>query len=195
MTGGFHTGDNFTMIGHNTVNKGDGAPTPPPTSNLVWTDPLVFINYRSQDERPAADIESAFTHSLGRDVTFRDVHMRAGTDFPRELADRAARCTVMVSIIGEHWDDPHGLTLLHDPNDWVRRELTTALANRVTVVPIMIGARPRLSAHDLPEDIRAIAYLQAPHLPRSYEPHDVQRLVHNLLKDVPELATAAYRHQ
>ncbi|WP_459710238.1 TIR domain-containing protein [Actinophytocola sp. KF-1] len=186
------------MFGTNTVHKGDSSsprePVTRPPSSVVWTEPLVFVNYRGQDEKPAADIEATLTRRLGRGVAFRDVRMRAGTRFPRELKTRAARSEVMLSIIGERWDDPHTLALLHDPEDWVHREIATALRYRVPVVPILVGARPRLSANQLPDDIRLLADIQGPHLSRDYGEADVERLIDRLLHDVPPLATAAYRH-
>lgn len=198
MSGQFHVGDNFTMFGNNTVNKGNspghGEPVHRQASNVVWTEPLVFVNYRGQDEKPAADIETALTHRLGHGVAFRDVRMRAGTRFPRELKTRAAKSQVMLSIIGERWDDPHTLALLQDPEDWVRREIATALRHRVQVVPILVGARPRLAADRLPADIRVLADIQGPHLPRDYDDADLHRLVDRLVRDVAPLATAAYRH-
>jgi hypothetical protein len=199
VSGQFHIGDNFTMFGNNTVHKGNspGArePAPPPPSTVVWTEPLVFVNYRGHDEKPAADLEAALTHRLGRGVAFRDVRMRAGTRFPRELKTRAAKSEVMLSIIGERWDDPHSLALLHTPEDWVRSEIATALRYRVHLVPVLVGARPRLSPDRLPADIRALAEIQGPHLPRDYDHADLDRLVDRLVHDVPPLATAAYRHR
>ncbi|MGB3443236.1 MAG: toll/interleukin-1 receptor domain-containing protein [Actinophytocola sp.] len=195
-------GEIYNVSGSHNVGKMNNAqasPEPaqhttvPPGSNVVWPEPLVFVNYRSADEKPAADVEAELNHRLGRGAVFRDVHMPLGVAFPSELADRAARCAVMVSIIGERWDDGTGLRLLHSPSDWVRRELATALAGGVHVVPILVGARPHLSPADLPEEVRALAYIQGPHLPRDYTAPDLRRVVDRLLKTLPPLATAMYR--
>jgi hypothetical protein len=166
-----------------------------PASNLVWTEPLVFINYRNMDERPAVDIEAELTRRLGAGAVFRDARMPAGTEFPHELTDKATRCKVMISIIGERWDDTSNLRLLADRSDWVRREIATALRHNVQVVPILVGARGRLVANSLPNDIRRIADLQAPHLRRGYDTQDVDRLVEDLVQDVPPLAMAAFRQR
>ncbi|MFL6119443.1 toll/interleukin-1 receptor domain-containing protein [Actinophytocola sp.] len=198
MTGDFHVGDRVTMFGDHNVGKMVGSPNNPAAprqgdSNVVWSDPVVFINYRSADEKPAADIEAEITRRLGRGSVFRDVWMPAGIEFPDELLTRASTCRVMLSIIGEKWDDAHGLRLLNNHADWVRREIATALANRAHVVPVLVGARTRLSAKNLPEDIRAIANLQAQHVRRTYDEHDVRRLVADLLRDVPALTMALFR--
>lgn len=188
-----HIGDNFTMFGNNVVNKGVEPGQARSASNVVWPEPIVFVNYRHHDEKPAADLEQTLAHHLGRGVAFRDVHMRAGAAFPQELATRAARAKVMIPVIGERWDDPHNLALLRDPADWVHREIAIALAGGVPVVPVMIGARPRLNPDQLPAGIHGLADLQSPHLPRDYEPDDMHRLVERLLREVAPLAEAA-RH-
>jgi hypothetical protein len=201
MSGGFHVGDQFTMVGDGNVGKIVGSPDPGsawgmngrPASNLVWTEPVVFINYRNMDERAAVDLEAELTRRIGAGAVFRDARMPAGTEFPRELTDKAARCKVMISVIGERWDDTYSLHLLADRSDWVRREIAVALRHGVHVVPVLVGARGRLIATELPADIRRIAGLQAPHLRRGYDTQDVQRLVEDLLRDVPSLAMAAFR--
>lgn len=188
-----HIGDNFTMFDNSVVNKGVETGQARTASNVVWPEPIVFVNYRYHDEKPAADIETALAHRLGRNVAFRDVHMPAGAAFPHELATRAASAKVMIPVIGERWDDEYNLALLHDPADWVHREIAIAIAGGVAVVPVMFGARPRLRADQLPVDIRPLAGLQCPHLARDYEPDDIHRLVERLVRDVAQLAEAA-RH-
>jgi hypothetical protein len=189
----FHLGDNINMVGDNNIGKqsAPGETTGRPESSVVWSEPLVFINYRRTDEKAAADIDAELARQLGAGSAFRDVRMRAGTEFPRELADRVAKCAVMLSIVGEKWDDANGLRLLHDHEDWVRREITMALAHGVQVVPILVGARSPLNVRDLPVDIRKIAFLQASHLRRNHDAQDVRRLVDELLRDLPPLAVAA----
>lgn len=143
---------------------------------------LVFVNYRNTEERAAAYLDAELTLRLGPGAVFRDVTMPAGTEFPRELLEKARTCRLMLTIIGEKWDDDkHGLRLSHDPADWVRIEIGTALGSGVTVVPIMVGARGRLVADDLPPDVRPIAYLQGRHLRHGYDLPDVRRLVAELL--------------
>lgn len=188
---GLHIGDNVTVSGHHNVGKVVGpSALMKPARAMVWHEPFIFINYRSADTKAATDIEAELTHRLGRGAVFRDVRMRAGTDFPKELLKRAGTCKLMISIIGTRWDDADGLRLLANHNDWVRREIVTALANEVQVVPVLVGARGILVAQALPEDVRPIADLQSPHLRRGYDEEDVRRLVDELVRDLPALADA-----
>jgi hypothetical protein len=189
---GPHFGDNINTWGSHSVGKVVGSPEQSAmpswempsasSSGLAWKVPLAFINYRNTDEPAAASIEAELIRRLGPGAAFRDRTIPAGTDFPRELLDKARRCRLMLTIIGEKWDHPdHGLRLLHAPDDWVRIEIGIALTHDVTVVPIMVGFRSRLVADDLPPDIRQLAYLQGRHLRQGYDAHDVRRLVADLL--------------
>ncbi len=190
MTGHFHVGDNITQHGANSnVYKGDAAeafrrtPRPPAFSGP----PLIFVNYRSTDERAAFDLEAELTRRLGEGAVFRSGRMPVGTAFPAELRHRAASCQVMVSIIGTHWENAYGTRPFDDPGDWVRVEIATAFQYGNHVAPVLVGARPRPLARDLPEDIRMIADLQSLHLPRGYAEQDVRGLVATLLRSVPAL--------
>jgi hypothetical protein len=196
-----HQGDNINVIGDfgtgqiNNYSTPEGAPRSAgrPRLTVVWGDPFVFVNYRKPDEKAAADLDAELTSQLGTGAVFRDAWMRAGTEFPQELKHRAATCKAMISVIGQQWDDAEGLRLLSNPKDWVRREIATALDHDVQVIPVVIGVRDRLDAKVLPKDIRKIAFLQGPHLPRGYDAHDVRRLVEKLVREVPALLRAYHR--
>ncbi len=199
---GFHVGDNINYGSAHNVGAVFNGPGPPEPTRAApgwreaesrWREPVVFVNYRHPDERAATDIEAELTRRLGPGAVFRDARMPAGTEFPGELVDRAARCKVMVSIIGERWDDPYALRLLHDPADWVRREIAIALTYGVHLVPVMVGARGRLAPGDLPEDIRKLALLQAPHLRRGYDARDVRWLVDELIRDLTIVMESVFR--
>lgn len=202
---GFHRGDNINYGNANNVGavfNGPGSSAAPESTRATpgrqeaeprWREPLVFVNYRYPDLGAATDIEAELTRRLGPGAVFRDAGMLAGTEFPRELTERAGRCQVMVSVVGERWDDPHALRLLHDPADWVRREIAIALAHGVHVVPVMVGARDRLAPGDLPEDIRKLALLQAPHLRRGYDIRDVRQLVDELMRDLTIIMESVFR--
>lgn len=184
-----HIGDDITMSGNHKV-VGPPALVSATRGPVVWHEPFVFINYRSADTKPATDIEAELTRQLGRGAVFRDVRMRAGTEYPKELMKRAGTCRVMISIIGTRWDDADGLRMLNNQSDWVRREIVTALAHHVQLVPVLVGARGILVAHTLPEAVRPIADLQSPHLRRGYDEEDVRKLVNELVRDLPALTEA-----
>ncbi|MFD4672315.1 TIR domain-containing protein [Lentzea sp. NPDC058450] len=188
MSGNFHIGDNITQHGPNSaVYKGAQSFPQPSRPHVFSGPPLVFVNYRSPDERAAFDLDAELTRRLGEGAVFRAARMPVGTAFPAELLHRAANCPVMLSVIGRHWENAYGTRPLDDPGDWVRREIATALRNRVHVAPVLVGARSRPAAADLPQEIRMIAHLQTLHLPMHYTGPDLRGLVDRLLRSVPAL--------
>jgi hypothetical protein len=191
MNGGTHFGDIINQHGDHNIGKvvssaSESNPRPQPR---LWSGPpLIFINYRATDERAAFDIDAELTRRLGDGAVFRDGKMTVGTAFAEELIARASTCPVMISIIGVRWENAYGSRPLDDPADWVRREIATAFRDNVHVTPVLVGARPRPVAAELPDDIRRIAHLQALHLPAGHTGDDVRRLVETLLRTVPALA-------
>lgn len=188
-----HFGDNIYQSGAYSIGKVVGnvnqpAPQKEP-ERPARTSPLVFVNYRGTDEKAATYLDNELTRRLGQGAVFRDARMPVGTEYPPELLERARTCPVMISIIGERWENTFGLRLLNDPGDWVRREIAIALKHGVYVAPVLVGARARPVPEQLPEDIRAIAYRQARQLRSRYDENDVRQLVDELQQDIPTLRT------
>jgi hypothetical protein len=192
VSSSFHIGDNINQSGGINIAKSQVSGTDEPaTFQRPARSPLVFVNYRATDDKAASYIDTELTRLLGPGTVFRDGRMPAGTEFPAELLERSRTCPVMIAVIGERWDDTYGRRLLDDPRDWVRREIATALRHGVYLAPVLVGARARPAAADLPPDIRRLAYLQARHLRSGYDQADVRRLVTELVRDLPMLATIA----
>jgi tetratricopeptide (TPR) repeat protein len=109
---------------------------------------MIFISYRAADSN---EMVSRFTASLadalGRDLVFRDkTRLTGGDNWPEILADKAAGCAVMLVVIGPGWqtacfmdEDRLGHLRLHDPDDWVRKEIAAALANGRVVIPVLVN--------------------------------------------------------
>jgi len=152
---------------------------------------LVFINYRSSDEKQAAYLlDEVLRGRLGASSVFLDRRsIELGTDFTVTLTTGVRDCRVLLSVIGPRWEesyDQDGRRLLDREDDWVRVEIAEALENNVIVVPVLI-AREKLTAAHLPEEIRSIANHQCLYLPGQYrEPH-VALVVDELLERVPVL--------
>jgi hypothetical protein len=151
--------------------------------------PLIFLNYRSSDDTAAVELlDRELTARLGEHAVFRDHRsMGPGTYYVADLIEKAKRCRVMLVLIGPRWEQIHGHRLLDD-DDWVRREIAAALAHRVRVIPVLVGARGMLRCGDLPEDIRRLASLQVLTLKHRYTDPDVRALVDELFAAVPLLA-------
>ena len=148
--------------------------------------PRIFINYRTGNAGLAAhELDRALTARLGDAAVFLDRRSIApGRAFPPELLDKVRGCSVLLVVVGAGWEQaatPAGTPRLADEQDWVRREIREAVAHRVPVVPVLVGARPPLVAEELPVDMRFLAEHQYLHVPDGFGPEHVAIAVDRLL--------------
>lgn len=152
----------------------------------------IFLNFRTGDQ----DMAASFLHRVlaswfGADAVFFSSHsIPAGADFPGELLKHAQQCEVLLALIGPRWLTMPGLggkPLLANPEDWVRREIATALAAGRRVVPLLLANAPRLTAGDLPVDIAPLARIEYRYLRRRDLAADLQTLQEDLMKLIPGL--------
>jgi hypothetical protein len=152
--------------------------------------PLVFITYRSHDASPTAfTLYREITHRFGRNVVFRDSDsLPAGVDFAPRLLDDLRGCAVLLAVVGPRWLEENGDgRLIDSPDDWVRREITEALAQGIRVVPVFVGDTPGLTEADLPEPIRVIARHQSVRIRNRDERPDIDALLDKLAELEPRL--------
>ncbi len=155
-------------------------------------EPVVFINYRSSDDKLAVDLlDREFCRRFGASCVFRDDRsLTAGMDFAAELLDKVRGARVLIVVIGERWEKVYnsaGQRLLDRDSDWVRREIVEAHKHGVSVVPLLVGARGKLDPDALPPDIDWLAGRQFRHLPYGYGEADVRAVVDRLIGEVPAL--------
>lgn len=149
----------------------------------------VFINYRTRDGHWAARlIFEALTKRFGAHLVFlASESIKPGDDFAQEIERRLANTDVLLAILGVDWlaaSDDSGRRI-DDPNDWVRHEIRTALANDTTVIPVLIDGVDHLSEAALPDDIKELGRCQSLRLHHE-EGHaaDVATLVSHVAKHV-----------
>ncbi|TCO59415.1 toll/interleukin-1 receptor domain-containing protein [Actinocrispum wychmicini] len=150
--------------------------------------PLVFINYRTNDQPWAAVLlDHVLSSEFGADSVFRASRsIPPGTTFDRELLSAVRRSGVLLVLIGDRWlnaRDRYGRRAIDSRTDWVRREIAEAFSLGTIVVPVLIGDIPRLLPHDLPAAIRQLATCQYVRL----RPRDSQQDVDHLLRLLPTL--------
>lgn len=152
----------------------------------------IFLNFRTGDQDMAAPfLHRCLSRWFGMDAVFFSSHsIPAGARFPDELERHAGTCQVLLALIGPRWlamTGPDGRPLLADPEDWVRREIATALAADRRVVPIMVGNAPRLASGGLPTDLAPLAQVECRYLRRRDLAADLQTLQDDLMKLIPGL--------
>ncbi len=144
--------------------------------------PQIFISYRHTDSKPYVGrlYDKLITRFDEKEV-FRDVDsIRAGEDFLQAIEKAEASCDALITVIGPQWltcRDNEGRLRLSDPDDSVRREIETALAQDLQVVPVLVGGADMPRKDQLPGPLADLAVRKAIEISDDRFNHDVDRLV------------------
>lgn len=109
--------------------------------------------------------------------------MPLGVNFRKHLDGLVGRCDALIAVIGPEWLSVTGEDgrRLDDPRDLVRIEIAAALARGIPVIPLLVAGAGIPSDHELPEDLRELAYRNG--MPVRPDPDfhkDVDRLIAGL---------------
>ena len=123
----------------------------------------IFINYRRQDcPAHAGRLADALESRFGKDSVFMDVDTIApGDDFVERIEQAIGGCDIVLALIGDDWlsvTDVAGARRIDDPDDFVRLEISSALArDDVRVIPVLVEGARMPSSRDLPEALAALS--------------------------------------
>ncbi|MCH7231052.1 toll/interleukin-1 receptor domain-containing protein [Glycomyces sp. L485] len=122
----------------------------------------VFVNFRNGDgQQAAAHLYDALVDRYEPEQIFRSSEtIPAGDDYIKALTAAPATSETTLSLIGPRWllaEDSRGRPRLADPDDWVRREIRTALEAGRRVIPVLLDDARPLNGDELPDDIAALA--------------------------------------
>ena len=143
----------------------------------------IFVSYRREDDGWALTITDALREHFGASRVFQDVDsIDAGTDFVDRIEEALENSGAMVAIVGKDWLQlgPEGNKGIHNPDDFVRIELATALKQGVKIVPVLLGNAQMPPASTLPADIAPFGRLEAKRVIRDYWKQDVATLAKTL---------------
>ena len=125
----------------------------------------VFISYRRDDAAGFSHaIHDRLVEHLPKEQVFMDVlGIEPGADFVERLESTVGQCDVLQVLIGKRWagDDGSGRSRLHDPNDWVRIEIATAIRRGVRVIPVLLDGATMPPVDSLPEELRPLTRMNA----------------------------------
>jgi len=152
-------------------------------------DAIIFFNYRRTDagwlaEHLADKLKTAF----GKDRVYLDVRsIEAGEDFTEEIRSHLERATVLIVLVGKQWlfvHDKFGRRRLDRHDDWVRREIRTAIARKgCKVIPVLLDdAQLPNETEALPRDIAPLLRLQRISISLATSEHDIDRLLDEIEK-------------
>jgi TIR domain len=118
----------------------------------------IFISYRRDDAAGhAGRLYDQLQEDLVGEHIFMDVDaIEPGVDFVQRIEAAVASADVFLAVVGRSWvtvTDEEGRRRLDDPNDYVRREVGTALGREMTVIPVLVGGAAMPKAGQLPDEL------------------------------------------
>jgi len=149
----------------------------------------IFISYRREDSAGwTGRLAERLKQKFGAASIFMDIdRIEPGTDFAEALRAAVGGCEVLLAMIGPEWSqtkNAEGQTRVHDPNDWVRAEVTAALNRNIPVIPVLVGGASLPKLATLPDDLQKLVQYQAHELTDKRWEYDANQLVQVLEKVV-----------
>jgi tetratricopeptide (TPR) repeat protein len=126
--------------------------------------PEIFLSYRRQDTDHALSLYMWLIKRYGREAIFWDQkNINAGRDFAEILNQGIKKSVAFIALIGAEWlaADSAGHRRIDAPEDWVRRETSSALDRRMLVIPVLGSGARMPAAKDLPDELTRFSRLQA----------------------------------
>lgn len=153
--------------------------------------PGIFISYRNANLSYAPVlIDRELRRRFGPDSVFQATRSnQPGTSIPDEIMRWLRECTLFIALIDPPWagEDLHRL---HDPNDWVRREIRCALDHGKQILPVLLDGASMPRHRDLPADIAPVTDRVALRMRAVTADADLQRLVGEVERLTPDLVLA-----
>lgn len=150
----------------------------------------VFISHRHGQGGYAEGVHGGLVDRYIESIFFDNDRIQGGEAFERVIEEHLDVCDVLLVIIDPVWTQSR--RRLEQPQDWVRREIESALQRSVPVIPILVGGADRPNAADLPAELRALA-LATPHpVDKNGQRHRLNQLAERISREL-DLATQRRR--
>jgi hypothetical protein len=149
---------------------------------------VIFISYRRTDSGwPAEHLKDKLEMAFGVDRVFLDMRdIDAGDDFPSTILSQLQRAAAMLVLIDKNWlfgQDTFGRRRLDEEDDWVRKEVRTALEkDDCTVIPLLLDDADLPDENALPTDISGLVKRQKITVRAASREADIEALVKRLQK-------------
>ena len=144
----------------------------------------VFLSYRRDDTGGRAGrLYDALARKYGQQRVFQDVSSAtAGVDFTARIESTIAGSDAVLVVIGPNWltSSNAGVRRIDESNDFVRREVSAALATDKPVVPVLVDGADLPRADELPPELAALVSRQAVTIRDTSWHQDVDGLIRQL---------------
>lgn len=155
----------------------------------------VFLSYRREDTDGVANrLYQDLARRYGANEVLFDKEIPAGELWENILEDGARHCRALIALVGRSWlhshDTANGIRRLDDPDDWVRREIGTAINYGRPLIVVLVEDTPALTAGSrLPEPLNRLHSQQALRLRSS--PRDWNTDVEALIQRIDAISSAS----
>jgi TIR domain len=141
----------------------------------------IFINYRKDDSRwNTQALYNGLLKYFPKEAIFKDFNtIQPGEDFVESINKALEQCQVLLVVISKDWiasKNAAGQHRLHDPVDFVRLEIATALKRKIRVIPVLFDNIEMPQSDALPEDLQPLTRRQFVAVSDQRFDTDVQRL-------------------
>ena len=122
----------------------------------LTTEPNIFISYRRDDVPAAAGrIFDELAHTYGHRAVFIDYASLTLGEELEHILDQLRTCKVLLVVIGPNWNPNR----LHQEGDYVRREIETARAGGLIVIPLLVSRTTPPLRDEIPTSLNFIREL------------------------------------
>ena len=143
--------------------------------------PIIVISYRRQDSNDIARrIYEQLKANYGEKSVYIDIEsIQPSADYRVHIRQTLERALVMLAVIGTQWAGVRAdaSVRIFEPDDPVRDEVETVLANRRAVMPVLVNGARMPTETEVPDSLRPFRYLHAIAVRSGDEfPSDINRL-------------------
>src|SRR5258705_10381422 len=146
----------------------------------------IFISYRVKDTAgETGRLVDSLKKYVDDDQIFIDIdQLEPGADFAEVIKKHLDFCDVMLAVIGPNWTGkkPDGSTEITENEDWVRLELSKALARGIGVVRVLVNNGNLPTANELPDDLQPLLKRQTYVISFNRWKYDTDNLAQFLIK-------------
>lgn len=131
-----------------------------------------FVSYRRKDGLLVTPLVEQLKQYVYGSV-FIDFRNIDEDNFERSILYHLGQSDVVIVVVTEHTFDS---MRIHKPDDWIRREISTALRLNKQIVLLLVENQSLPRAQDLPPDIRAVLMKQGIPLYAVFFKESIQKL-------------------
>ena len=145
----------------------------------------LFISYRRDDTlNVAGRMKTELERVPGVRRVFFDLDtIEYGENFETRIATALRESSHCLVVMGRRWAGPKadGAARIAEPEDFVRQEVTTALASKTQVLPILVDGARMPNRDELPDDVAPLSSLNAFELRSKHFTKDLETIVETIL--------------